>query len=100
LNAQQEINVEHLLKFNQCKKQPRNQHQIKVRGILTVKDANRRIEKRRQDERDKILTQVKRTAKRREAEELAKTRKADEFIIGIGTMILGDNGAPIGFVDN
>jgi hypothetical protein len=65
-----------------------------------VKDANRRIEKRRQDERDKILTRVKRTAKRREAEELTKTRKADEFIIGIGTMILGDNGAPIGFVDN
>ena len=65
-----------------------------------MKDANKRIEKRRQDERDKILTRVQQTAKGREAEELAKTREADEFVIGIGTMILGDNGAPIGFVDN
>ena len=100
LNAQRETDVKHLLRFNQRKKQPRNQRQIKVGGILTVKDANRHIKKRKQDERDKILARVQRTAKRRQEQEIAETREADNFVIGIGDMILGNNGAPIGFIDN
>jgi hypothetical protein len=62
LNAQREVDVERLLHLKTQQETKKSRRRVQVGGILTVKDANRRIDARKLEELEKLKAKGKRAA--------------------------------------
>ena len=60
---------------------------------------HRRIQKRQQDEREKVLAKVKRAANRQKKQEATQINNTDDIFEDINRIVLENNGEPITFID-
>jgi hypothetical protein len=77
LGAQFANDVEHFIKLNRRKSAPKNRRQINAGGVLSVRDANHRIEARKVEEMKKECRQQAREAKKRAQEQATQSTNPD-----------------------
>jgi hypothetical protein len=80
LGAQFADDVEHFIKLNRRKSAPKSRRQIKAGGVLSVKDANHRIEARKVEEMKKNWRRADREARKRLQEQTTQSTNPDADI--------------------